>query len=282
LEYYALAESVWPDFESLVETDAPILSERYKEAPPFPHLFIDNLFPENVTRAMANEFETVGSSQWRNFQGGLQRKRGTVPGAALPPTVQEYFNLLYSGPFIRYLSRISGIEDLIPDPALFGGGMHEVSAGGSFEVHLDFTKHPRTGLTNRLVVITYLNDNWTAKDGGALELWELNPPHCANVVNPVFGRTVIMEQSKRAAHGHPQLVREGRLRRSVIAYFYTNAPAAKTSGDMLNTTYIAHSGHSRRQQLECYIRRLAPQLVIRAIKRLNAAVQILTKKLFVE
>ena len=85
-----------------------------------------------MLQAMAKEFDTAVSSDWREYHGALQRKRGTPPGGHLPPAVQDYFNVVYSGPFIRLLSRITGIEDLIPDPALYGGGMHEVGCRWKF------------------------------------------------------------------------------------------------------------------------------------------------------
>src|ERR1700742_2975356 len=143
----------WPDFDAVAEKDSNALGATFRRGSPFPHLVMDHLFPAPALQAMAEEFDAA--SAWREYHGGLQRKRGTPPGGHLPPAVQDYFNVVYSGPFIRLLSRITGIDDLIPDPALYGGGMHEVNAGGSFEIHMDFATHPRTKLMNRLVMITY-------------------------------------------------------------------------------------------------------------------------------
>jgi hypothetical protein len=261
----------WPDFDAVAENDSHALAAAFRRASPFPHLVMDDLFPTPMLQAMAKEFDAAVPSDWREYHGGLQRKRGTPPGGHLPPTIQDYFNAVYSGPFIRLLSRITGIDDLIPDPALYGGGMHEVDAGGSFEIHVDFATHPRTLLINRLALITYFNETWTSEDGGALELWELEPPRCAATVLPHFGRTVIMEQSARAAHGHPKPIREGRQRRATVAYFYTNGLGTRSTNDVLATTYVPHAGHSRRQKAELYLRRLTPPLVIKGLKAINHA-----------
>jgi 2OG-Fe(II) oxygenase superfamily len=265
----------WPDFDAVAEKDSNALAAAFRRASPFPYLVMDDLFPAAVLQAMTKEFDAALASDWREYHGGLQRKRGTPPGGHLPPAVQDYFNVVYSGPFIRLLSRITGIDDLIPDPALYGGGMHEVDAGGSFEIHMDFATHPRTRLTNRLVLITYFNETWTSEDGGALELWELEPPRCAATVLPKFGRTVIMEQSARAAHGHPKPIREGRQRRSAVAYFYTNGLGAKGTNDVLATTYVPHAGYSRRQRAELCLRRFAPPMIIRSLKAVNNAARVL-------
>ncbi|WP_325397001.1 2OG-Fe(II) oxygenase [Acidocella sp.] len=265
------AGAQWPDFDTISEKDSHALAAAFQRASPFPHLVMDHLFPSPMLQAMAKEFDTAAPSDWREYHSGLQRKRGTPPGGHLPPTVQDYFNVVYSGPFVRLLSRITGIDDLIPDPALYGGGMHEVDAGGSFEIHMDFATHPRTRLVNRLALITYFNETWTSEDGGALELWELEPPRCAATVVPHFGRTVIMEQSARAAHGHPQPIREGRQRRSTVAYFYTNGLAARDANDTLATTYVPHAGYSRRQKAELYLRRFAPPMIVKGLKAINKA-----------
>jgi hypothetical protein len=268
-----LAGSPWINFDRFTEADYEALGASYRQALPFPHLVLDDLFPAAALRTIAEDFNNLPSPDWREFRTALQNRRATVPGSHLPHTVQAYFNFLYSGPFLRFLSRITGINNLIPDPDLHGGGMHEVSAGGRFEVHVDFVKHPCTGLTNRLAVITYLNEDWSVEDGGALELWELNPPRCRATVPPSFAKTVIMEQSERAAHGHPSPVRDGRLRRSVIAYFYTAEAARKTGSDMLATTYVPHEDHSSQQRAELVLRRIMPRFVIKYLKAINQAVR---------
>jgi hypothetical protein len=242
------------------------LRVKFACAAPFPHLVIDGLFPPDRLRPVAADFDAAPAGIWRNIQSGLQRKRATPPDSPLPASVQDYFNTLNSGPFIRFLSDITGIANLIPDPALHGGGMHEVGEGGAFEIHIDFEQHPRTFLNNRLVVITYLNDDWLAEDGGNLELWDTRPPRCAQSLAPIFGRTVILEQSRRAAHGHPQPIRQGRKRRSVTAYFYTNGRAPATAGNLLPTTYVAHKGHSMQQRIELGLRLIVPPVILMSLR----------------
>jgi len=267
-----LLERRGADFDAIPLEVTTALAQAYHSAKPFPHVVVDNLFSERSLRAMIRDFDAAVPSDWKEYRGGLQRKRGTPAGSHLPPAVQDYFNLLNSGPFLRYLTRITGITDLIPDPALHGGGMHEVEAGGGFEVHLDFPKHPRTKLDNRLVVLTYFNEDWTDDDGGALELWDMNPPKCGASILPVFGRTVIVEQSAHAAHGQPGAVNNGRLRRSAVAYFYTNG-LEKVEDDELKTTYIPHAGYSRKQKLELWARLITPPVVLTGARYVRDALK---------
>jgi hypothetical protein len=242
--------------------------DRYLGAQPFPHLVIDNLFSDTLLHQVAHSFDSE-VCEWREYHGPLQRKRATAPASTLPRPVQVYFDFIGSGPFLRYLTGVTGIEDLIPDPALFGGGMHQADPGGGFAVHCDFAQHPRTRLTNRLAVITYLNEGWSEQDGGALELWHAAPPRSAQAVLPVFGRTIIMERSARALHGHPQPVREGRHRRAVIAYFYTNDRATALPHDRLATTYFGRAGYTPRQRAEVLARLLMPPIMLSGLQRLR-------------
>ena len=256
-------------FREITDTQRDDLRASYASAAPFPHLVIDGLFPIDSLRAVAGDFETAPLTTWRDIESGLQTKRATPPDSHLPAYVQDYFDTVHSGPFIRFLRGVTGIANLIPDPALHGGGMHEVREGGAFEIHIDFERHPRTFLDNRLVVITYLNDDWLPADGGSLELWHRNPPRCAASITPIFGRTVIMEQSRLAAHGHPQPIRQGRKRRSVTAYFYTNGRARANASNLLPTTYIAHKGYSARQGIELGLRLIVPPIVLMSLRALK-------------
>jgi hypothetical protein len=256
----------WSSFAAITAAERYQLRATYASAAPFPHLVIDGLFPANQLVPVVGDFETAPPGTWRDIQTGLQRKRATPPDSPLPAHVQEYFNTLNSGPFIRFLSDVTGIANLIPDPALHGGGMHEVGEGGGFEIHIDFERHPRTLLRNRLVVITYLNDPWLPEDGGNLELWHMKPPRCAASITPVFGRTVIMEQSRLAAHGHPQPIRHGRKRRSVTAYFYTNERAPASTSNLLPTTYIPHKGYSVAKRIELALRLFVPPIILMSVR----------------
>ena len=115
--------------------------------------------------------------------------------------------------------------------------MHKIEHGGRFSPHIDFNKHPVTLLDNRLVFITYLNKNWEASYGGALELWDMATKTCVEEVVPVFGRSILFAHSECSLHGHPNPVTapDRRARRSVAAYFYTNN-AQNTATDELRTT----------------------------------------------
>ena len=248
------------------------LSQEFRQAVPFPHLVIDNLFSETMLERILPEFD-VKAEGWTSFKSQMQVKLATVPGTTLPPFAQAFFDVAYSGAFLRLLSRITGISGLIPDPSLFGGGMHEVPEGGYFQPHVDFQVHPVTGLRNRLVVITYLNPGWRDSDGGLLELWQTRPAACVTSIVPVFGRTVIIQQSDRAVHGHSRPVRAGLSRRAVIAYFYGSRTAAATTSARADTGYVASPGQTARQRAEVILRLVSPPLALNVLRAASGRIR---------
>ncbi|WP_238313831.1 2OG-Fe(II) oxygenase [Methylobacterium crusticola] len=264
------AGGTWDDRSIFTEERFASLHRTYKNAIPYPHLVFDGLFPPQHLEAALDAFAPSSLIDWRSYKTDLMQKAGTAPNSDLPPAAQAYFDTLYSGPFLRFLTRLTGIPNLIPDPSLYGGGMHEVSGGGRFEIHVDFQRHPETRLDNRLAVITYLNHDWREAYGGALELWETEPAHCGARITPQFGTTVVMEQSAIAAHGHPALVRSGLRRRALIAYFYTNGREDAPGPANETTIYIRHGGQNLRQRGQIVLREVLPPRMLSLLKSLNA------------
>jgi Rps23 Pro-64 3,4-dihydroxylase Tpa1-like proline 4-hydroxylase len=200
------------------------LHDRFAQARPFRHLVLEGLFAPRLLECVDAEFSAMRGADWERYDNRNERKMGTRPSARLGPASQLYFDLVHSRRFVDFLGRVSGIDGLVTDPMLCGGGLHKIPAGGRFAVHLDFNKHPVTRLDNRLVFITYLNRDWKKQYGGALQLWDADTDSCAAEILPVFGRSVLLNLSSRSLHGHPDPVRapDGRTRRSVAAYFYSN------------------------------------------------------------
>lgn len=56
-----------------------------------------------------------------------QQVKGKVPTGPYTRFVLHYLN---SEPFLDFLSKLTGIEHLIPDPYFEGGGLHQSCSGG--------------------------------------------------------------------------------------------------------------------------------------------------------
>jgi Rps23 Pro-64 3,4-dihydroxylase Tpa1-like proline 4-hydroxylase len=245
--------------------------DAFANAKPFPHIVFEGLFSETILNGILEEYHDVRGADWLRYDNNNELKRGSRPNTKLGPSAQAYFNAIHSGPFVEFLSHVTGINGLLPDPTLWSGGLHEVPNGGKFAVHIDFNRHPVTLLENRLVFITYLNHGWLPSYGGALELWEPNAEKATSVVQPVFGNSILFYQSPTSWHGHPDAVNtpDGGPRRSVAAYYYTNGRSDHMVEAATRTTVVLHDlVRTRREKVEAAIRYCTPPVIFDLARRL--------------
>jgi hypothetical protein len=216
---------------------------RYHEAKPFPHLVIGGLFDDRLLDLVVEEF---GRRAMRPVQGAHESTLRPVAATDLGPAAQTYINLVHSHRFMRFVSAVTGIDHLLVDHGLLGGGLHETRRGGRFGIHRDFNLHRGTLLANRMVLITYLNRDWPDEYGGALELWDARARRCVTSVPPLFGTTVLMGHSEASFHGHPEPLAcpEDRTRKSIAVYYYENELAKYKRASFRSSLFLADLRHS--------------------------------------
>ena len=98
--------------------------------------------------------------------------------------MQEIIGELSGPRALRALSTITGIDSLLPDPFLEGGGLHYTEPGGKLLPHTDFHDHPRLQLYRRVNALLYLNPDWQPGDGGEVALFNLGSDEPAVIVPP--------------------------------------------------------------------------------------------------
>lgn len=214
--------------EVLTEPGLEELRSRYRNAAPFPHLVFDGLLRTDVAGRLAREFppHSEASIAWVHWN---QRKFGESDTAKLLVGVRRAIAALESPPFLRWLSFVSGIEGLLPDPSLHGAGVHHLPRGGFVNVHTDFSVHPRRSLwQRRLSLLLFVNKSWDASYGGEFELWDASVRRCERRVTPAFNRAVLFECSPLGWHGSPNRVRSPAetSRRTLAIYYYTRESRA--------------------------------------------------------
>lgn len=207
------------------------LAAAYRSAEPFPHIVLDDVFRADVLRAVVDEIPSPVRDPERLFR---RHDPGVTIGKfayrnvpELGPASIALINTLNAQPFLDFLTALTGIEGLIPDPYLSGGGFHLIVAGGFLNVHADFNVHPQLHVYRRLNLLLYLNETWPAEWGGALELWRPDMSSAARAIAPLFNRTVIFGTTATSFHGHPDPLTcpPDAVRRSLALYYYTARPA---------------------------------------------------------
>ena len=195
----------------------------YQSARPFPHIAMQNVFDIDVLRAINAEFPSSSDMAGR-FTGEIEGGKFTETDyGKFGSVTQSFVAACNSGPFLHSLTKLTGIEGLIADPYLSGGGQHQTGRGGRLKVHSDFNVHPFLNLTRRLNMLVYLNEGWQEAWGGALELWDVDMTRAEVTIPPVMGQVAIFTTSDISFHGLPDPLQcpEGTYRRSIAFYYFT-------------------------------------------------------------
>src|SRR4051794_14828551 len=198
-------------------------ADPYRDATPFPHVVLDDLFPDQLLDEVAAEFPSADGDGWKLEGTAKQLKQQWRDANHLPPVSASFVALLNAGPFVSFLERLTGIDGLIGDPHCYQGGLHQTAPGGFLKVHADNPLQPVLRLQRRVNVIVYLNRGWLPEWGGELELWDAAMTACSARIEPRFNRTVIFD-AVGSNHGHPDPASSptGVFRRSVALYYYVS------------------------------------------------------------
>lgn len=217
---------------------------QYEAADPFPHVVMDDVFPERFLENVLAEFPGPDAIDWKRFSDGTGRKLATRDESQLGPWTLALLHQLNSSRFLRVLEALTGIVGLIPDPHLEGGGLHQIERGGYLKIHADFNKHERLRLDRRLNLLIYLNKDWNEDFGGHLELWTPQMDRCARKVLPIFNRCVVFSTTDCSYHGHPEPLAclESRTRKSIALYYYTNGRPEREMSRPHSTLYQRRPG----------------------------------------
>jgi hypothetical protein len=206
-----------------LEQNVERLHSDYQSAAPYPHIVIDDFLEPEAAKAAMAEFPPV-DERWNNYLHVNERKFSNTAPETWGPTLQRILEELNSPRFVRFVGNLLGVDNLIADPSLEGGGLHQSTRGGFLNMHADFTVHPHNRTWQRRAnILLYLNEDWKAEYGGALELWSADMKECVEKVSPIANRVLIFTTDATSFHGHPEPMQcpEGVSRRSLALYYFT-------------------------------------------------------------
>jgi Rps23 Pro-64 3,4-dihydroxylase Tpa1-like proline 4-hydroxylase len=249
----------------------------YATAKPYPHIVLDDFFDPELVDGILDEFPKPDAIRWQRFDNANEIKLASAADVSFGPLTRLFLYHLNSITFLEFLSQITGIANLIPDPQFDGGGLHQIVRGGKLGVHADFNKHAAYGLDRRLNLLLYLNKNWREEYGGHLQLWDRDMTRCDAKVLPLFNRVMIFSTTDFTYHGHPDPLNcpEGMTRKSLALYYFTNGrPADEVSGEH-STIFRARGPEDLQPTFAQRARKLAhdvvPPIIMRRLSRLRKA-----------
>src|SRR5579871_749306 len=248
------------------------LAKKYRENWPCPHILIEDFLDPEVALAMAEEFPQPDSNAWTQYKHANENKLGMPKRELFPPALGTVTDELNSPEFVAWVSELTGIPNLMADPMLEGGGLHQSGQGGYLNVHTDFSKHHfHTNWHRRVNLILYLNPGWDEKWGGAIELWEKSSrkkmKRCAVKYAPLLNHALIFTTDDRSLHGFPDPLTcpKGQSRKSVALYYYTLEASERFAGH--STDYFARPQDGWRKAAMIRLDKKAVDLYSRAKAR---------------
>ena len=179
------------------------LAAQFQYRDPFRHVVIDDFLAPDFCAQLLAEFPPFERGNARNEAGDLGNKSTIEKIRGLGSAYAEFDDHIQTRAFLDLIGSITGIPHLLYDPWYFGGGTHENRHGQDLDAHVDFNRHPIERWHRRLNLIVYLNREWDAAWGGALDLH--SDPRAADdaitSIEPRYNRAVIFETTEWSWHG---------------------------------------------------------------------------------
>ena len=197
-------------------------SLKYNLSKPFPHVFIDNFLPDEIAYGLYEDFPVPDS--FCRLHRNRNTSRHFQDDTSLFKANLRLFSLAISSKeFMLFLENLTGIDCLISDPYLIGGGAMMSGKGDFLNIHQDFNWHHKLQLHRRVNALFYLSPDWQEEYGGELELWDDSKP--IKKITPKFNRLVVFN-TPNANHGQPHKldIPTNVYRRVFSSFYYTSRP----------------------------------------------------------
>lgn len=253
-----------------VSDDTAALRASWDGAKPFKHIILDDTFDNSLLDRVCQEIPRIDDETWVRENDERIKQFNHRSPVTLSEAASELVTLLHSAAFLYFLSEMTGIWELLPDPYLQGASYHVVPRGGFFDVHVDRNVAYSTGLTRRLALMLYLNKGWKTEYGGQFELWNETGTQRVKSVEPVFNRCLIFEVTDTSYHGLPVPVAcpPGQTRNSFAVYYHTVAKPGNGATKEHTSVYAPASYRQKSFSVRNLARDLTPPLLFRTAKKL--------------
>lgn len=274
----AIARPVSPFRYSAWSAALPVLTREYQANTPIPHIVLVDFLDPHVAAEIGKEFHDCNTAAWTHYQHHNENKVGLAKRDCFPRALGAVTDELNSPEFVSWLSGLTGIPNLMADPVLEGGGLHQSRRGGFLNIHTDFSHHHyHKQWRRRLNLILYLNESWQEEWGGSIELWDSRMHRCVAKYPPRLNHALIFNTDERSFHGFPEPLQcpEGVSRKSLALYYYTVDDSAKTA--IRSTNYRARPSDGLGKAAMIWLDKQAVDFYSRAKGRFGFSDQLASK-----
>jgi Rps23 Pro-64 3,4-dihydroxylase Tpa1-like proline 4-hydroxylase len=161
------------------------------------HFALDNLLPIEIANNIYANFPKPNKMYTIHNYGKIKLKYIHLKHSL--PLLQDINAAIQNPKVVAVIEEITGIQNQIPDPTHFAGGISTLLKGYFLNPHLDNShdmekKHYRT-----VNVLYYVSPDWQLENGGNYELWDQSVEQRI-IVPSLFNRLVVMETNRTSWH----------------------------------------------------------------------------------
>jgi len=184
--------------------------------------WVDNLLSESDARKIYAAFpkkeEMLLLKDLREYKYvGMQMNRYN-------PILEEIIYAFQDPRIVAIVSKITGIEALLPDEYLYAGGISLMHNDCYLNPHLDNSHDKDRNHYRVLNLLYYVTPNWDESYGGHLELWDRGVKQPCRTIRYRSNRLVIMITNRTSWHSVSKIEHQGQ-RCCVSNYYFSPTPA---------------------------------------------------------
>jgi Rps23 Pro-64 3,4-dihydroxylase Tpa1-like proline 4-hydroxylase len=191
---------------------------------------IDDLLPDDIARRIHASFPPP--SRMRLMKSFRETKFTSKQFDEFDPLLKEVTFAIQSPRVIEIVESITGIQQQVPDPRLYAGGLSMMGQGHFLNPHIDNSHDGERRLYRTLNLLYYVTPDWTLESGGNLELWDASVRERMTIVSR-FNRLALMETHPTSWHSVSPVVVD-RVRCCVSNYYFS--PLSPIGHDYFNVT----------------------------------------------
>lgn len=194
------------------------------------HFALDDLLPTDVAALISQHFPAP--EKMRLMDSFRERKYTSKSFDDFHPLMKSITFAVQDPRVVAIVEEITGIQQQIPDPSLYAGGLSAMTQGHFLGVHIDNSHEGSRKYYRTLNLLYYISPDWTPESGGHLQLW--NPDVSREVtISSNYNRLVVMETHPLSWHSVSKVQVDG-VRRCVSNYYFS--PVSPTGSDYFNVT----------------------------------------------
>ncbi len=182
---------------------------------PYKIWLIDDFLEKNIVDDINLNWTPQDSGLWGfgyNEVGGKKNilehgMRWLNDYTLMPKLISTVIKNFHSEEFIKEISKITNIDNLIADESRNWSGMRVMLPDSYQLIHSDARSHPdKSGLRKELTCLLYLNEFYNReRDEGCLEIWNDDMTERIHEIEPINNRFIVFQNSDTSYHGVPSV-----------------------------------------------------------------------------